>query len=59
MLSCKRVGGRDVFIFGDIFFQSPFSYVSVWFWKQATVLYGFFLNVHFETDDQIFSEIPE
>lgn len=41
------------------FFQSPFSYVSVWFWKQATVLYGFFLNVHFETDDQIFSEIPE
>lgn len=35
-----RLTFGEVFFF--FFFQSPFSTVSVWFYKQATVLYGFF-----------------
>lgn len=58
MLSCKRVRGEGyLFTFGGLFSKTLFHCFCLVL-KQMTVLYGFF-NVHFETNDQIFSEITE
>lgn len=43
MLSYKTVGGRGVFLLlVNFFFEVLFALFLSGFWKQATVLYGFF-----------------